>query len=607
MTTEVTVPATDARQRMDIVVIGHVDHGKSTLIGRLLADTGSLPQGRLEAVQAQCRRNAKPFEYAFLLDALKDEQAQGITIDTARCFFKTARRDYIIIDAPGHMEFLKNMISGAARAEAGLLVIDAKEGVQENSRRHGYLVSLLGIRQIAVCVNKMDLVGFDRQAFESIRQEYAAFLGQVGTRPLGFLPIGALGGENVASRSDRMPWYDGPTVLGMVDSFAKEPAPVEKPLRLPVQDVYKFTEQGDERRIIAGRIETGTLAVGDKVVFLPSGKRAAVASIEAFNAPRRLGAEAGQSTGVTLSTQLYVKPGELLCKVGQAPARTSSRLRVTLFWLGRQPMIKGKRYKMKLASLRAPVWLTEVTSVLDASSLEASTGRHEIQRHDVAECVLETFKPVACDLASEIPQTGRFVLIDNYEIAGGGIILQADRASSTLAEKHVAERQAAWDRSTIAPFQRFAMYHQRATLVAITGPADTGKVALAKALEERLFKSGRLVYYLGLSNSLLGIDADLKTQFEREEYLRRLGEVSHLFTDAGLILITTISDLDDDELEVLETLNKPGDLLVIGVGETALARRQADLALQAPADTESALQRVQSLLASRHYTPEYEV
>jgi bifunctional enzyme CysN/CysC len=592
---------------MDIVVIGHVDHGKSTLIGRLLADTGSLPQGRLEAVQAQCRRNAKPFEYAFLLDALKDEQAQGITIDTARCFFKTPRRDYIIIDAPGHMEFLKNMISGAARAEAGLLVIDAKEGVQENSRRHGYLMSLLGIRQIAVCINKMDLVGFDRKAFEAIRDEYAAFLGQVGTRPLGFLPIGALGGENIASRSASMPWYDGPTVLEMVDSFAKEPAPVEKPLRLPVQDVYKFTEQGDERRIIAGRIETGALAVGDEVVFLPSGKRSTVASIEAFNAPRRQRAEAGQSTGVTLSTQLYVKPGELLCKAGQTPARTSSSLRVTLFWLGRQPMIKGKRYKMKLASLRAPVWLTEVTSVLDASSLEASTGRLEIQRHDVAECVLETLKPVACDLASEIPQTGRFVLIDNYEIAGGGIILKADRAASTLAQKHVAARQAAWERSAILPFQRFALYHQRATLVVITGPAGTGKMPLAKAIEERLFKSGRVVYYLGLSNSLLGIDADLQTQFEREEYLRRLGEVSHLFTDAGLILIATISDLDDDELEVLETLNEPGDLLVVSVGETALGRRQADLALQVPADTESALQQVQSLLASRHYTPEYEV
>ena len=596
-------PAAEVRERMNIVVIGHVDHGKSTLIGRLLADTGSLPQGRLALVQEQCRRNAKPFEYAFLLNALKDEQAQGITIDTARCFFKSRRRDYIIIDAPGHMEFLKNMISGAARAEAGLLVIDAKEGVQENSRRHGYLMSLLGIRQIAVCVNKMDLVNFDQRVFEAIRTEYAAFLEQVGIRPLGFLPISAREGDNLVARSDRMPWYQGPAVLEMVDSFAKEAAPTDKPLRLPVQDIYKFTEHGDERRIIAGRIETGTLEVGDEVVFYPSGKHATVTSIEEFNAPPRRRVEAGKSTGVTLSTQLYLRPGELMGKAGEAPPRVSSRLHVTLFWLGRQPMIKGKRYKMKLASLRAPVWLTEITSVLDATNLSTYANRRQIERHDVAECVLETFKPVACDLATGIPQTGRFVIIDNFEIAGGGIILRADEAANTLAQKHVEAREKAWERSAIVPAQRQAKYHQRGTLVVVAGPVGTGKIAFAKALEEHLFQGGRQVYYLGLSNSLLGFGADLKDQFEREEYLRRLGEVSHLFTDAGLILITTVSDLDDDELDVLDTLNRPSDLLIINVGESRFSRRQADLNLDAPINTPLAIERATALLAARHNLP----
>src|SRR5512136_1306692 len=179
------------REQMDIVVIGHVDHGKSTLVGRLLADTGSLAQGKLEQVRETCRRNAKPFEYAFLLDALKDEQAQGITIDSARCFFRTARRECIIIDAPGHIEFLRNMISGAARAEAGLLVIDVAEGVRENSRRHGYLMSMLGIRQIAVCVNKMDLVGYRQAAFEAVREEYGQFLAKIGLEPKAFIPISA--------------------------------------------------------------------------------------------------------------------------------------------------------------------------------------------------------------------------------------------------------------------------------------------------------------------------------------------------------------------------------------------------------------------------------
>src|SRR5262245_52180884 len=200
-------------QRLSLVIGGHVDHGKSTIIGRLLADTGSLPEGKLEAVRANCERNSKPFEYAFLLDALKDEQAQGITIDAARVFFKTAQRPYIIIDAPGHIEFLRNLVTGAARAEAALLVIAAKEGVQENSRRHGYMMSMLGIRQIVVLVNKMDLVGFDRSTFDRIAAEYREFLGRLDVIPDGFIPVSGREGDHIARRSEAMQWYDGPTVL----------------------------------------------------------------------------------------------------------------------------------------------------------------------------------------------------------------------------------------------------------------------------------------------------------------------------------------------------------------------------------------------------------
>ena len=602
-------PESLPRERMDIVIIGHVDHGKSTLVGRLLADTGALPQGKLDAVREQCRRNARPFEYAFLLDALKEEQAQGITIDSARCFFKSARRDYIIIDAPGHLEFLKNMISGAARAEAGLLVIDAKEGVQENSRRHGYLMSLLGIRQIAVCVNKMDLVHFDQAVFDAIRVEYSDFLRRVGIEPVAFLPISAFGGDNVVARSDRMPWHAGSTVLDTVDGFVKEPPPFDKPLRMPVQDVYKFTEHGDERRIVAGRIETGRVAVGDEVVFQPSGKKARIATIEEFNAAAPPAtAQAGQSTGVTLTTQLYVRPGEVMCRVGQTAPRLTSRLRATLFWLSHQPMIKGKRYKLKLAGARLPAWLTEVSAVMDASTLGSDSQRQQIERHDVAECVLETLRPVAVDLAADIPQLGRFVIIDNYEIAGGGIVLAADPTRQTLVDKLVQAREKAWDRSTIAAAARSSRYNQRGTLLLLTGPAGAGKRTLARKLEERLFQGGRLVYYLGLSNSLVGGgDLDSSGSDERDEYLRRLGEVAHLFTDAGLILITVASDMDDDDLDVIETLNKPNDLLVVNVGESRLARRQADLNLPADGEAgiEAGVKEIQSLLQNRRYLPEY--
>ena len=596
-------PFVAGREQMNVVVVGHVDHGKSTIIGRLLADTGTLPEGKLAMIQERCRRTARPFEYAFLLDALKDEQAQGITIDSARCFFRSERREYIIIDAPGHIEFLKNMISGAARAEAGLLVIDAAEGIQENSRRHGYLVSMLGVRQLAVCVNKMDLVGYDREVFDSICREYGKFLRDVAVEPRAFIPVSGRDGDNVASASTKTPWYTGATVLQTLDAFEKAPPPVDQPLRFPVQDIYKFTAEGDDRRILGGRIETGTVRVGDEVVFRPSGKRSQVASVEVFNRPRQESAQAGESTGLTLTEQIYVKPGEVICKYGQRTAKASTQLRVNLFWLSPKPMIMGKRYKMKLAGARAAAWLTDIAVVLDASELTTSRNRRQIERHDVAECTLQTLRPVACDEAADIPQTGRLVIIDNHEIVGGGVVLQAADSTTTLIDEHVRQREQAWERTSITPAVRAGRYNQRSALVLICGGMGQGKADLAKALEEYLFNCGRLVYYLGVSNSQLGIEVDIKIIGERDEHLRRIGEIAHLFTDAGMIFITTVSDLDDAELDMIDALNRPNELVVVNVGENRFNRRRPDMVLD-KADA-AALRRIHELLQSKNYLLEY--
>src|SRR3954464_5367201 len=373
---EPAVAAPTGTQRMNIVIVGHVDHGKSTVIGRLLADTHSLPDGKLEQVRAQCELNSKPFEYAFLLDALKDEQAQGITIDAARVFFKSRLRHYLILDAPGHIEFLKNMITGAARAEAALLVIDAAEGVKENSRRHGYMVSLLGIRQLSVVVNKMDLVGWDRGVYDRIVKEYGSFLDQVGIRPASFIPVSARGGDNIAERSQSLSWYEGPTVLQALDAFRSEAAPVQRPFRMPVQDVYKFTKQGDDRRIIAGTIDSGAINVGDSVIFYPSGKKSWVKSIEAFNRPPQNRAEAGTAVGFTLQEQIYITRGEVATLELQPRPQVTTRLRVSLFWLGKEPMTKRKEY--------LPMWPSPgltgggggLPGVVDPSTLDATTQRN---------------------------------------------------------------------------------------------------------------------------------------------------------------------------------------------------------------------------------------
>ena len=595
------------KEQMNVVVIGHVDHGKSTVIGRLLADTNALPEGKLESVKAMCERNARPFEYAFLLDALKDEQAQGITIDSARCFFKSDQREYIIIDAPGHIEFLKNMISGAARAEAALLVIDAHEGVQENSRRHGYLLSMLGIHQVAVAVNKMDLIDYQQSVFESIQTEYLDFLQQVGIQPAGFIPVSAREGDNIMQPSKNMTWHKGPAVLQMFDSFQKEASREDKPLRFPIQDIYRFTEENDQRRIVTGRIETGRINVGEDVVFLPSGKRSKIVSIEGFNCQPTQTAHAGQSTGVTLDTQIYIKPGELMCKADELLAHTGSQFKVNIFWMGRQPMIKNKRYKLKLAGARIPVWLRDVNSVMDASKLTTDSNRQQIERHDVAECVLETLKPIGYDLAHDIAQTGRFVIIDNYEISGGGVILDSVESQQSRIEEHVRRRENRWERTQITPSTRAGRYTQNSALILICGPAETGKAHLAKALEEDLFANGRMVYFLGLSNSLMSLESTQGIEGQRDEYLRRLGEVAHMFTDAGLILITTVSDLDDYELDMIETLNQPNDCLVINVGENRFNKRQVDLQVDANADPTEAIITIKQLLLAKQYLIEYSI
>ena len=412
------------RAQMNIVIVGHVDHGKSTVIGRLLADTGTLPQGKLEAIRESCRRNSKPFEYAFLLDALKDEQAQGITIDLARCFFKTAARDYIIIDAPGHIEFLKNMITGASRAESALLVIDADEGIKENSKRHGQMVSMLGVKQVTVLANKMDLVDFSEDIFEKLKADYTAFLAQINVTPVSFIPVSAREGDNIASVSERMAWYKGATVLEQLDQFTSDKELHEKPFRFPVQDIYKFTRSNDDRRIVAGTVAAGSVKVGDEVLFLPSGKQSAIQSVESFNTLPKHVASAGEASGFTLSTQIYVRPGELMVKPSEPQPEVGSRFRVNLFWVGRAPMIRQKEYKLKLGSARATVKLAEICNTLDASDLTYSKSKQQIDCRDVGECILETSRPIAFDTTSASETTGRFVIVDNYEIAGGVLWLR---------------------------------------------------------------------------------------------------------------------------------------------------------------------------------------
>jgi bifunctional enzyme CysN/CysC len=600
---DMLTPSTPGSERLSLVIGGHVDHGKSTIIGRLLADTGSLPEGKLDAVRASCARTGKPFEWAFLLDALKDEQAQGITIDSARVFFKTAARHCIIIDAPGHIEFLRNMITGAARADAALLVIDAKDGVQQNSLRHGYMMSLLGIRQLAVLVNKMDLVGFDRGEFERIEKEYRLFLGKIGVAPAGFIPVSGREGSNIARRDDRMGWYTGPTVLEQLDRFAPGAPEVDRAFRMPVQDVYRFPQEGDDRRIVAGSVDGGVLQVGDEVVFFPSGKRSRVKTIEAFNRPRPAMAQAGEATGFTLSEQIYVQRGELATRASEPAPHVTTRLQASLFWLGIRPFVPGKEYLLKLGTARAGARIEAIHRVIDAVTLEVTERSDKVDRHEVAECTLLLSRAIAFDLPEVGVTTSRFVIVDDYEICGGGIVRAALPDPQASARGRVLLRNYKWEPSNIPVERRAERYRQRPALVLITGVQGTDRKSLAKDLEHRLFESGRTVYFLGIGNVLYGVDADIgRTRENRQEHLRRLAEVANLMLDAGVILIVTAAELTQEDLDLIRVTVDPERIETIWLGPSGTTDIEFNLRIGDPDDPD-AVGRIERLLLARGIIP----
>jgi len=524
------------RDLLRIVIVGHVDHGKSTLVGRLFHDTGSLPDGKYESIKAMCEKRGVPFEWAFLMDALQAERDQGITIDTSQIWFKTDARDYTIIDAPGHTEFLKNMITGAAQSDAALLIIDAEEGVREQSRRHGYLLHLMGVRQVAVAVNKMDLVNYDEEQFKLIEEEYRDYLRSIGVEPTFVIPVSAREGDNIATRSDRMSWYKGPTVVKALDSFYPSSAPTELPLRFPVQDVYKF----DARRIIAGRIESGRLKVGDKLVFSPSNKTARIRSIENWSslpdAPVRMEAEAGESVGVTLDEQIFVERGDLGSHEENAPVETDV-FRARLFWLGRNPLTAGQTYKIKIGTFEAPVTVQEIERIVDTGDLSHQAAE-EVTRNQVAEVVLRARRMMALDEFAEAQATGRFVLVDRYDITGGGIISMegyADQRDLITAKSTNITRV----EHGISSAGRALRNGHRGGVLWFTGLSGAGKSTLAVALEKALFDKGYQTYVLDGDNVRHGLNANLGFSPEdRAENIRRVGEVAGLFGRAGMVALT---------------------------------------------------------------------
>ena len=518
---------------LKIVIVGHVDHGKSTLIGRLLHETDSLPEGRVDELRRVSEKRGMPLEWSFVLDALQAERDQAVTIDSTQIWFKSRRRDYVIIDAPGHREFLKNTISGAASADAAVLVIDASEGVREQTRRHSYILHLLGQQQIAVAVNKMDLVDFDPARFAALEAEITGYLNDIGLKPTFVVPISAREGDNLAAPSDRLDWHSGPTLLDALDRFEAPSAPTERPLRFPIQDVYKF----DHRRIIVGRIESGVLRVGDTLRFSPGNNAARVKTIEAWGRKRgpRV-ARAGEVVGFTLDEQVFVERGNIASHDADLPA-LSSVFRANLFWIGEKPLTVGRSFKMKLATGESPVTVQSIERVVDTQDLSGQE-RDSVRRNDVAEVVLRSREVLALDEFGQGAATGRMVLIDGYDTVAGGVLslrgYPDQRALYQVKSTNLTEVE-----HLLTPQARAWRNGHYGAVIWFTGLSGSGKSTLAMHVEKRLFNKGLHVYVLDGDNVRRGLNTDLGFSPEdRAENIRRIGEAAALFADAGFVVIT---------------------------------------------------------------------
>ena len=522
----------DIEPKLKVVFVGHVDHGKSTLIGRILHDTDSLSDGKIEQVKKACAAEGMKFEFAFLLDALLEEQKQNVTIDTTEIPFRTPRRQYAIIDAPGHKEFLKNMITGASRADGAILVISADEGVREQSRRHAYLLSMLGIKHLIVVVNKMDLVDYSEKRFREIEQEYRKFLTELGLDARTFIPASAKEGENVARASMKMKWYCAASVLEALDLLEPEERDLDLPLRFCVQDVYRF----DGRRIIAGRIETGTLRVGDQLVFSPANKSSVVATIERWNAQENGGpAVAGDSIGITLSEQIFVERGYIASHENETPIETN-RFHADLFWIVREPLRVGHLYSLRLATQDVKCEVVSIERVMDSSTLETkSEGREQLERNEIGRLIIQTRGPLVIDNHDRIPNLGRFVIIDDGQICGGGTIFGGVYTDRTVAKS----KNIFWTEGKITARERAILTGHRGAVIWLTGLSGAGKSTIAQALERDLFRRGVHTYVLDGDNIRHGLNSNLGFSPEdRVENIRRVSEVARLMADAGTVVIT---------------------------------------------------------------------
>jgi bifunctional enzyme CysN/CysC len=547
------------------ITCGSVDDGKSTLIGRLLYESKMLFEDQLAALEADSKKmgtQGEAIDFALLVDGLQAEREQGITIDVAYRFFSTDRRKFIVADTPGHEQYTRNMVTGASTADAAIILVDVRKGVLTQTRRHSYLVSLIGIRHVVVAVNKMDLVGYNEATFRTIVADYTEFAKQLGIEDITFIPMSAFKGDNVTAPSERMPWYRGATLMQFLETVEVDEDRLQRnPFRLPVQWVNR---PNLDFRGFAGTVASGTIRPGNRIRVLPSGRESRIDRISTFEGDLTL-AVAGQSVTLTLGDEIDVSRGDVIA-AHDAPTEVADQFEATIVWMDEQPMLRGRSYLMKIGAKNVNATIAPLKYRVDVNTLQ-HVPAEKLELNEIGVCEIELDQAIAFDAYKENRDTGGFILIDrmtNHTIGAGMLHFALRRAHNI--HLHALE---------VNKTARSSLKGQKPCVLWFTGLSGSGKSTIANLVDQKLHAMRRHTYLLDGDNVRHGLNKDLGfTDVDRVENIRRIAEVARLMVDAGLIVLTAFISPFRSERRMARALLPEGEFIEVFV-DTPLALAEA--------------------------------
>jgi bifunctional enzyme CysN/CysC len=549
----------ETKSLLRFITCGSVDDGKSTLIGRLLYESKMIFEDQLAALEADSKKmgtQGQNIDFALLVDGLAAEREQGITIDVAYRFFSTDKRKFIVADTPGHEQYTRNMITGASTADLAIILIDARRGVLTQTKRHSFLVSLIGIKNVVLAINKMDLVNYSKEVFDRILGDYTAFAASLNIEKIVPIPISAFVGDNITERSGNTPWYRGPTLMNYLETVEVARAAAEAPFRLPVQWVNR---PNLDFRGFSGTVAGGTVHPGDLIKVMPSAKQSRVARVLiGSDLPY---ATAGQSITVTLEDEIDCSRGDIIC-AAESPAEVSDQFETTIVWMHDHPMLPGRSYLLKIGTKTVTASITTLKHKVNVNTLEEVPAR-DLELNEIGVANISLDRAVAFDSYAENRETGGFILIDRLsnETVGAGLIHFALRRAQNIH----------WQAVDINRIARASQKGQTAAVLWFTGLSGAGKSTIANLVEKRLFALGRHSVLLDGDNIRHGLNRDLGfTDTDRVENIRRVGEVARLMADAGLIVLVSFISPFRSERRMARDLLPPGEFLEVHI-DTPLA------------------------------------